>query len=114
MAQPSKPEPTKSSPQTSSEVTKKSGYKVLVDDNFHFMDPEERSMLGVFPTHEEAVAACRRIVDEELQEWAERDITAKELYELWGMFGEDPFIESGGFSASEYARERSQALAKWK
>jgi len=57
------------------------------------MDPEERSVLGVFPTLEEAVAACKR-----LQEWAKRGITAKELYELWGMFGEDPTIESGGFS----------------
>jgi len=116
MAQPSKPEPTRSSAQTPSESTSKSGYKVFVDDNFHHMDPTERYELGAFPTLEEAIAACKRIVDECLQQWAERDITAKELYELYVMFGEDPFIVpgNGGFSAWDYARERSQALAKRK
>ena len=91
-------------------------YEVFVDDNFHYMDTKERHELGVFPTVEEAVAACQRIVDSDLEKWAQRDITAKELYELYVMFGEDPFIipNDGGFSAWDYARARSQVLAKRK
>ena len=92
-----------------------SGYTVFVDDNFHYMDPDERYTLGVFATYEEAVAACRRIVDNDLEDWAKRDITAKELFNLYVMFGDDPFIKpDGGFSGRDYARERSQALAKQK
>jgi hypothetical protein len=62
------------------------------------MDPEERSVLGVFPTLEEAVAACKR-----LQEWAKRGITAKELYELWGM------LEKTHLSKAVASRTRAQS-----
>ena len=40
-----------------------SGYKVFVDDNFHYMNDECRYELGVFTSFEKAVAACKRIVD---------------------------------------------------
>ena len=40
-----------------------SSYKVLVDDNFDYMDQDKRHEHGVFPTAEEAIAACKRIVD---------------------------------------------------
>jgi hypothetical protein len=43
-----------------------SRYKVIVDDNFHYMDESERYEHGVFATAEEAIAACKRIVDEDL------------------------------------------------
>jgi hypothetical protein len=95
-----------------------SRYKVLVDDNFHFTDVEHRYELGTFPRIGEAIAACKRVVDDDLEEWAKRRITAKELYELWACFGEDPFViainaEDKGrrFSAWDYAKRRSQALA---
>lgn len=39
-------------------------YKVLIDDNFHYQDEDERVAHGAFGTREEALAACRRIVDE--------------------------------------------------
>jgi hypothetical protein len=39
-------------------------YRVFVDDNFHYMDPDERYELGSFEDCESAVAACKRIVDE--------------------------------------------------
>jgi hypothetical protein len=38
-------------------------YQVLIDDNFHYQDESERVKHGVFATSEEAVAACRSIVD---------------------------------------------------
>ena len=33
-------------------------YKVMVDDNFHYMEEDERYQLGTFATAEEALAAC--------------------------------------------------------
>jgi hypothetical protein len=67
-------------------------------------------------TLEEAVAACKRMVDEDLEQWADRDITAEELYRLYVGFGDDPFVvpNDGGFSAWDYAKQRSQTLAKRK
>jgi hypothetical protein len=38
-------------------------YRVLVDDNYHYMDESERYELGEFDTLEEAVAACKKVVD---------------------------------------------------
>ena len=42
-----------------------SRYKVMVDDNFHYME-DDRYELGTFSTIEEAIAACKRIVDDDL------------------------------------------------
>jgi hypothetical protein len=82
------------------------------------MRPEERYELGTFSTFEEAVAACKRIVDDDLTEWAKRPSTAKDLYETYVCFGEDPFIvaldpndKAPNFFSWDYAKERSQALA---
>jgi len=95
-----------------------SRYKVMVDDNFEYMRPEERYELGVFPTLEKAIAACKHVVDDDLKEWTQRNITAMELYELWAHFGADPFIVpvscndgQARFSAWDYAKERSESLA---
>ena len=86
------------------------GYKVFVDDNFHYMDPDERYHLGEFESLDAAVAKCKEIVDEFLSANYEPDMTADRLYTLYQHFGEDPFIvgdESGvPFSAWEYAKLR--------
>ncbi len=58
-----------------------SRYKVLVDDNFHFMEEDERYQHGVFPTAEEAIAVCQRIVDSDLDKLLKPGMTASELYE---------------------------------
>src|SRR5205823_728119 len=47
-----------------------SRYKVMVDDNFHYMEEDERDEFGTFSTIEEAVASCKRIVDDDLSEFA--------------------------------------------
>jgi len=39
-------------------------YTVLVNDNFHYMDESERYELGSFETLDEAIAACKKVVDE--------------------------------------------------
>jgi len=95
-----------------------SPYKVMVDDNYHYMDDSERDELGVFSTAEEAIAACKRIVDEFLTTSYKPGMTAEELEKSYKGFGEDPFIlVLGGidkpvkFSAWNYAKDRSQTLA---
>lgn len=44
-----------------------SRYKVLVDDNFHFMDESERYEAGVFSTVEEAITKCKSMIDADLK-----------------------------------------------
>ena len=89
-------------------------YKVLVDDNFHYMDEEERYTLGEFASYEEAEAACRRIVDDFLLDTYKPGMEAGALYVLYTMFGDDPFISSADrartFSAWDYARTRCDEI----
>jgi hypothetical protein len=98
-------------------MNKTARYKVLVDDNFHYMAENERCEHGVFSTAEEAVASCKRIVDDDLENQFKQGMTADELYEAYVMFGEDPFVvalnpadERIDFSAWQYAKERRQAV----
>jgi hypothetical protein len=89
-------------------------YQVFVDDNYHYMDEDERYKLGDFSTFEEAVAACKAIVDEFLQQNYKEDMTADDLYENYTDFGEDPFIVGKPvpfrFLAWNYAKERAQQI----
>lgn len=94
------------------------GYKVLIDDNFHFTDESERITHGMFATADEAIAACKLIVDECLEPMMQPGMTAAALYEQYKHFGDDPFImpvdtkeARVGFSAWEYAKEQCQVLA---
>ena len=86
-------------------------WTVFVDDNFHYMDEDERYKLGTFDSYSAAVAACKKIVDEFLQHNTAK--TADELYDQYIAFGEDPWIqgttppsEAQQFSAWDYARQR--------
>ena len=85
-------------------------YRVLVDDNFHYRDESERYTLGTFATCAEAMAACRRIVDEFLLDQYKPGMAAEELCSLYTGFGEDPFIVGADptcrFSAWSYATAR--------
>ena len=92
-------------------------YKVTVDDNFHYQEPEERWELGIYATLEEALAACRGIVDQALKEEYRPGISAEQLYDRYTSFGDDPFVvvldgtdEGARFSAWDYAKERCRAL----
>jgi len=89
-------------------------YAVFVDDNFHFMDESERYKLGEYDTCEEAVAVCKKIVDDFLNTGYKDGMSFKELYEGYTGFGEDPFIisddEACFFSAWDYAKKRSAEL----
>ncbi len=89
-------------------------YEVFVDDNFHFMDESERYKLGEYDKCEEAVDVCKKKVDDFLSAEYKEGMSFKELYELYMMFGEDPFIISDDkaclFSAWDYAKKRSAIL----
>ena len=93
------------------------GYRVLVDDNFHFMDEDERDCLGEFGTYEEALDAAKKIVEASVAESAGTD--ARDLYQTYTSFGEDPFIVPFGgaappesrFSAWDYAKTCAERLA---
>jgi hypothetical protein len=90
-------------------------YKVLVDDNFHYMDEDERYALGEFDTAEGAIAACKKIVDNCLGRSHKPGITSRELFEDYVGFGEDPFIvpqTEPHFSAWDYARERCMEICR--
>lgn len=94
-------------------------YKVLIDDNFHFMNEEHRVTSGVFGAADEAIAACKRIVDECLEAMLLPGMTATALYEQYEGFGDDPFVmpvdpndAPVAFSACAYAKERCQVLGR--
>jgi hypothetical protein len=61
------PEPVSSALPKPAEPLAEKPYVVFVDDNFHYMDEEERYKSGDYATLEEAVSKCRRIVDDFLE-----------------------------------------------
>jgi uncharacterized membrane-anchored protein len=92
-------------------------YTIMVDDNFHYMDEEERYTQGVVDTAEEALKICRDIVDQFLANSFKEGITAEALYQNYTMFGEDPFVQTADpdfprFSAWTYAKERCVEMCK--
>jgi hypothetical protein len=96
-----------------------SRYKVMVDDNFHYQNKDERREQGVYNTLHEAAAVCRGIVDTSLEEGYRAGFSAKELYDHYVSFGDDPFIvilgggdERAEFSAWSYAKERCRVICQ--
>jgi hypothetical protein len=104
----------------SDEATSKHVYRVLVDDNFHYMDASERYELryeqGGFDSCEDAIAACKKIVDDFLLSSHKPPMIWEELWELYTAFGDDPFIvpynADCSFSAWDYAKERCKELCR--
>ena len=98
-------------------------YLLYIDDNFHYMRESERAGPFEFDTAEVALAEARRIVDRSLADSLRPGITAEKLYELYTLFGDDPFVVCDdpavrgldpalqGFSAWEYAKQRSKEMA---
>lgn len=91
-------------------------YKVCIADNFYYMDPDEIYVARAFDDLSEAVAYCRRRVDQCLDEFLASGISSAALWEHYVSFGEDPFIIVGTaeprapFSAWDHARERCASL----
>jgi|WetSurMetagenome_2_1015567.scaffolds.fasta_scaffold94923_3 hypothetical protein len=91
-------------------------YHVLEDDNFHYMDEDERIDLGVFDTVEEAINRAKKSVDDFLRENFRPGMTPEDLYRGYVDFGPDPFIISDDsscqFSAWDYAKVRCPKICK--
>ena len=91
-------------------------YVVYVDDNFHYMDEDERYKLGKFSDCASAVAACKEVVDRCLQEGFSETSTVAGLLKGYLLFGDDPFIVTNDpdckFSARDYARLRCEQMCR--
>jgi len=61
----------------------KTKYQIFIDDNFHYMDEDERIAGDVFDTAEEAIAAAKKIVDKSLRH-EYRQHPGLSADELWG------------------------------
>ena len=92
-------------------------YKVVVDDNCHYQDSDERWQHGIYDTKEEALTICRRLVDNSLNERHKPGLSADALYSAYTSFGDDPFIvvvdgedDGATFSAWSYAKERCRLI----
>jgi hypothetical protein len=93
-------------------------YRVIVADNYHYQDPDEEYVQGDYASKEEAVAVCKKIVDECLAEHMEPGATAASVFRGYTMFGDDPFILTPRgapmvkFSGWDYAKVRSVELTE--
>jgi len=89
-------------------------YEVYVDDNFHYMEDDERSLDGTFEDCESATARCKQIVESSLQAQHRSGMTAGELFERYKSFGDDPSIKSPDgtctFSAWIFAEQRAAEI----
>ena len=90
-------------------------YTVHIDDNFHYMDEEQRVAAGAHDDLDSAVSACKRIVDRSLLHEYRPGMTADQLYGQYTSFGDDPFIRPAPpgtvlFSAWTYARQRCDEI----
>jgi hypothetical protein len=100
--------------QLAAEPSAENPFAVFVDDNFHYMNEDERYKDGDYATLEEAVSKCRQIVDDFLEREHKPGMSSTELYDRYCSFGEDPFIRGpeAGFSAWEYAGKRCDELCR--
>ncbi|WP_309714511.1 hypothetical protein [Armatimonas sp.] len=82
---------------------------VLVKENSD-TDAEPR-LLGRYLSCEEAIAACKRRVDESLAELYTPGMSAETLFQHFSLFGEEAFVAGVDFSSWDYARSQSAAFA---
>ena len=86
---------------------KRRPWVVHVDSN-----ESERYAAGRFGSLEEALAVCRRLVDEDLEAMlrANPGVSAERLFGLWTAYGDHPFVDGSGWNARDYTLERCQSL----
>jgi hypothetical protein len=94
-------------------------FVVIVADNFHYMDEDEKYEHARFETLDAAIGASKVIVDKYLLAHHQPGMTAEQLFSSYASFGEDPYIrdlepapQPRGvlFSAWTYAKERCAEL----
>ena len=67
-------------------------YKVYVDDNYHFMNEDERYLQGTYDSLDAAVAAAKKVIDRCFEGIDPRDKTPDQLFHGWSHMGDSPFI----------------------
>lgn len=93
-------------------------YTVIVDDNFHYQDPDYRTQIPGFASAEQAVEKCKRIVDACLEGCAEPGRSAKDIFEHYQFFGDDSWIQGPRdaaavqFSAWDYAKQNAHRFVQ--
>jgi hypothetical protein len=94
-------------------------FRVLVDDNYHYMHQDERYQAAEFGDYASAVEKCEAIVEDCLQEQLQYrpGMSAESLLIAFKMFGEDPWVSPTpegveSFSAWDYAEQRCQEVAE--
>ena len=92
-------------------------FRLVIYDNFHYMDESESYTTGEFLTADEALAKAQLYVDDFLESARKPGMTAEELYKHYTSFGEDPAItsttgETVEFSAWDYAKRRCEETCK--
>jgi hypothetical protein len=93
-------------------------FKVMVDDNFDFMDDDGRTCVGRFDSYAKALQIAKNIVIKSLNN--AQGTTAEEIYEHYTSFGDDPsivtepWIDMGEdrFSAWKFAEAESKRIAR--
>jgi hypothetical protein len=91
-------------------------YLLRMADHFHYMREEENYDLDRYESAAEAVAEARRQVDDCLLHMHKPGMGAAEVWQLYTMFGDDPYVLAEGgapavdFHAWDYARQRAGEL----
>lgn len=81
---------------------------VLVTDHAHTGEPDGEYQKGTYESFEEAVALCKQIIGESLDELYKSGMSEDELMKRFVIFGLEAYCEGfDSFSfAKEYARKR--------
>jgi hypothetical protein len=82
----------------------------------HYMEEDERSEYGSFASADEALDACRTLVEDALLAQYKDGATADQLFERYTSFGSNPFVVAPigepkvEFSAWAFAQRRAAEL----
>ena len=86
------------------------GYRVMVDDNFHYMDESYRQCAGTFQKYEDALELAQKITLKSVLE--NESNTAEETFSNYTNFGKDPFIQPFGGAPRPSANFSAWTVAK--
>jgi hypothetical protein len=91
-------------------------YLLRMADHFHYMDEDESYELGHHDTAPTAIAELRCLVNRSLLHLYRPGMSARELFEAYSLFGDDPYIVAEGGAprvdvhAWDHAKKRAAEL----
>ena len=93
-------------------------FYVYIDDNARYMMDNTCTNYGVYDSYKDALAACRFLVEDSVQELCNYDYTEEENFTLYLIYGITPWFDPKGegkaFNAREYARAFIKTLFELK